>query len=182
MAKEGELTDKQKIFCRENYELIDRFTESLISGCQAYCDVDEPGFEIFRSIGRRACGEIREKFNIHNDDVSMFTASYRDKTEFINGVFLRKESDHLYFIQGKDSIKIGRSNDVLRRLSQLQVSSPTKLEIIRVFYGRGCYEFTAHWAFQHIRINGEWFHDTPEIRNFIELLSQNSEIAANYGL
>lgn len=69
---------------------------------------------------------------------------------------------HLYFIQANvtGAIKIGRSKDVRKRLSQLQVGCPTKLRILLVMESQGWRERDLHRRLASHRIRwgkGEWF-------------------------
>ncbi len=72
---------------------------------------------------------------------------------------------HLYVIQSATTgaIKIGRSNDPLKRLAQLQTGSPYRLRIILVVEGGGWREGEIHkklsaWKTTHAN-GGEWFSE-----------------------
>lgn len=81
----------------------------------------------------------------------------------------KTSDDHLYFISnGNDSIKIGRSKDVDKRVSYLQTSNHAKLEILCVIEYRGFLEPIIHSCFSEERIRGEWFADCDRIRDFID--------------
>lgn len=176
------LTEKQKIFCRDNFTLIQDYLDSVINGADAYINQDQVLFKATQALGRRLTFQISDKFNIPADSVCAFACSYQDKTNALNGILTRSEYDHLYFIESNDAIKIGRSGDPIRRMQQLQSSNAEKLRLIKIFYYKGCYEYYLHWIFQHIRLNGEWFEKSNEIYEFIELVERNSEITANYGV
>ena len=58
------------------------------------------------------------------------------------------QADDLYFIQGSDGpVKIGRSQNVWKRLQNLQSGSPVSLECVCVLGGRGHEEKAWHAAF-----------------------------------
>lgn len=68
----------------------------------------------------------------------------------------------IYFIRvkGTQMIKIGyTTHDIAQRMSQLQVSHPTELEIVRTFLTRNYQEeeFRLHELFKVQRVRGEWF-------------------------
>ena len=70
--------------------------------------------------------------------------------------------DHLYIIQMNvtGDFKVGRSNDVKRRLRELQTGSPHKLRVLLVAEGLGNQERRAHQSLMPYRTRygkGEWF-------------------------
>jgi hypothetical protein len=183
MAKAGELTEKQKIYNESNFPLIRLYLDSFMAGAQSFCDEDQAGFKAHTAILRKAAASISQQFNIEMDSVCRFANSYQEQTFLLNGIFTRKEYDHLYFIKGGNFIKIGRTGNPKIRLGTLQVSSVDKLEYIKIFNYRGCYEFKIHDIFDYLRVKGEWFKDHPDIRGYINLLSsRNSDLSAKYGI
>jgi hypothetical protein len=83
---------------------------------------------------------------------------------------LHEREGVVYFIQsGKDGpIKIGWSQDVGRRMSELQVANALPLALLGVTPGTMETESEFHARFAHLRMKAEWFKDSPEIRDFIE--------------
>ena len=75
----------------------------------------------------------------------------------------------VYFIRSESGrLKIGTASDVFRRLSALQTSSPEHLEVIGVCDGGRSREREIHSIFRAHRLSGEWFEETPAIREWIE--------------
>ena len=71
---------------------------------------------------------------------------------------LMESDDHLYFVRSADGFcKIGRSNDVRRRLSILRAASPHRLWMPYFLKGKGWQERVWHKAFAYNHHNGEWF-------------------------
>jgi T5orf172 domain len=79
---------------------------------------------------------------------------------------------YVYFIENslEDAIKIGFSSNVTKRLKTLQVSSSSKLVLLKKIRGSSNKEKELHQKFLPIRLSGEWFARTPEIISFIEAL------------
>lgn len=81
--------------------------------------------------------------------------------------YQQKFGKHLYIIQNistKD-IKIGRSNDPLFRLEQLQTANSNKLRLLISLTNQGLREKTLHKLLQKYNKNGEWFSEyaLPEL-------------------
>ncbi len=177
------ISEKREIFNQSNFPLIQGYLDLLLETTDAFINDDKKLFINKRDELVTSACLIRDKFNIPFNEVCKFANEYHDFTHLINGVFDRRQSDHLYFISGGNFIKIGRTEDPKTRLSQLQVAAIDKLEYIKIFKLRGCYEFWIHDIFDYLRVRGEWFQNHPDIHNYIDLLSnQNSEITAIYGL
>lgn len=75
----------------------------------------------------------------------------------------------VYFIQdGLGRIKIGVTRDISRRLSDLKTGSSTSLLLVRFVEGAGPkVERWFHRRFNGHRIQGEWFHFTPEMMTVV---------------
>ena len=76
----------------------------------------------------------------------------------------------IYFIKQGEYVKIGFTNRFKTRLSQLQVSSPIKLQVLAIVEGDKNDELKFHNQFKHIASNGEWFMQCDELNSFIDLL------------
>lgn len=85
----------------------------------------------------------------------------------------------IYFIKNEDYVKIGYTSDIHNRLSQLQVSSPTKLKLLGLIEGSTEDEQFHHEKFKHLHSSGEWFIHTQGLENFISGLSK--ELMWKYG-
>src|ERR1035437_867952 len=79
-----------------------------------------------------------------------------------------------YFIEAINTgtIKIGKSDNVTKRLSALQMSSFTPLKVLGFFPDGVISEYEAHKKFSHLRIRGEWFKAEKELRNYIRELKE----------
>jgi hypothetical protein len=65
---------------------------------------------------------------------------------------------NIYFIQGKDSIKIGRSEDVVKRQKELQVANSERLNILYIIENvEESFETHIHGICENYHISGEWF-------------------------
>jgi len=73
-----------------------------------------------------------------------------------------------YFIANSEMtiVKIGRSVDPMGRLKTLQTTSSTLLELIKVIDGN--IERFLHKKFSHLKLHGEWFSFTDEIKDFLK--------------
>ena len=69
----------------------------------------------------------------------------------------------VYFVAAAcGSIKIGRTNNVVYRLMDLQCANPQKLELLAVAVD-GSREAEYHRRFAAHRLHGEWFTPHPDI-------------------
>jgi Meiotically up-regulated gene 113 len=74
----------------------------------------------------------------------------------------------VYFIlHGNKRVKIGFSVQVDRRLSEIQVSLPSKAKILYLTPGDTELEKRLHQLFAADRVSGEWFYYSPAIRAWI---------------
>jgi hypothetical protein len=58
---------------------------------------------------------------------------------------------------GSNLVKIGKADDVAKRLAGIQRMSPVKLRVLAHFPGGFRYEKALHQKFDHLRTYGEWF-------------------------
>jgi hypothetical protein len=79
----------------------------------------------------------------------------------------RSKRGLIYFVRVGDKVKIGFTNDVHRRLSELQVSSPVKLEPLLILRGSAVMERALHRKFKAQRLNREWFRLDGPLAAFI---------------
>lgn len=75
----------------------------------------------------------------------------------------------IYFISADEAnkVKIGFTNNLKKRLKQLQTSSPFELKVLLILEGDEHKEKELHLKFKKQRVNGEWFEKTEEISKFI---------------
>ena len=87
-------------------------------------------------------------------------------------VLLNKHQEVVYFIQQIDNqngaIKIGVSFNPVKRLAQLQTTSPDKLDFIGVIRGGYQLETELHHKFSHLNLTGEWFRADDSLLEFID--------------
>lgn len=75
----------------------------------------------------------------------------------------------VYFIESKSGlIKIGRSNRPHARFKAIKSMSPEELTLLGTIPESVVTESQLHKKFAHLRQHGEWFSDSPELRDFIE--------------
>ena len=85
----------------------------------------------------------------------------------------------VYFIKQNDYIKIGYTNNLNKRLNQLQVSSPVKLEVLGIIKGSLEDESNYHKMFSKYHSYGEWFSCNEELITHIDKLDK--ELMWKYG-
>ncbi len=75
----------------------------------------------------------------------------------------------IYFIQSGygGPIKIGKTNDVWRRLGDIQTHNPEKLTILGVLDETPGMEMHLHVLFRDLRIRGEWYKPRHRLRKWI---------------
>ena len=80
------------------------------------------------------------------------------------------EKTNIYFVGSTELmvVKIGKSDDPVKRLSQLQTGTPHKLTLFRIFKNvpADC-EYKLHKKFSHLRKQGEWFQLNDELLHFM---------------
>lgn len=74
----------------------------------------------------------------------------------------------VYFVSNSRYVKIGYTENPLRRLSEIQVSNPEKLEVLLLIEGDIEYEQQLHSDFNKWHKKGEWFYICEEISGFIK--------------
>jgi hypothetical protein len=82
-----------------------------------------------------------------------------------------KNKTYVYFIQSVNGgpIKIGKSDDVKRRILDMQTANPFRLRLLLVLSDDKATEKEMHDAFIDLRIDGgEWFRPETELLDFIE--------------
>lgn len=75
----------------------------------------------------------------------------------------------VYFIQAGPGgpIKIGWSQEVDRRIAELQTANARKLILLGTVPGTLETEASLHVQFSHLRLEAEWFQDSEEIQVFL---------------
>lgn len=93
-----------------------------------------------------------------------------EQVRYIADYVAPSESDgFVYFLQSGPSgpIKIGWSQDVERRIEQLQTANAQRLVLLGTLRGRMEDEAALHTRFAHLRMEGEWFQDAQEIHLYL---------------
>lgn len=96
----------------------------------------------------------------------------RDLSE-CEGVFGTEQPERLrwcYFLRGGDVVKIGLTRDVRRRMQQLQVACPHRLEFLGAICTDSAGEREFHRMFAKERATGEWFRATDALLSIVWLL------------
>lgn len=74
----------------------------------------------------------------------------------------------IYFIQAADgAVKIGRANNVNRRLRNLQTAHAQELILLRTIEGGELEEWACQFEFRDLRIRGEWFQFSEQMLSFV---------------
>ena len=85
-----------------------------------------------------------------------------------------KRPSVVYFVTFGDrrSIKIGKADDMGKRLKGLQTGNPEVLEVLAIIPGGHREEAELHYRFRHLRIrkDGEWFTRDCELLHYIRSL------------
>lgn len=84
------------------------------------------------------------------------------------GGSLPYDGGFVYFISDGEAIKIGFSEKPNVRFSGLQSAHVKQLTLLGTAPAKIHSEYDVHQRFAHLRIRGEWFQDSPELRLFIE--------------
>lgn len=87
----------------------------------------------------------------------------------------------VYFIKQNQFIKIGFTENPLKRFSQLQTANPIKLEVLLIIDGDKGLEAKYHNLFKDHAHRGEWFYDCSHIQEHIGLNMQD-DLRPFYGL
>lgn len=75
-------------------------------------------------------------------------------------------SEFVYVLRAGSYYKIGRSNDVTKRIATLKIQLPFPVELFKVINTNDSVKLERqfHQTYAHLRVNGEWFklsaHDT----------------------
>lgn len=83
-----------------------------------------------------------------------------------------KALDHLYFIQAGNAVKIGRTRNLVPRLSTIQVGNHEYLNCLLVLRSRGYEEKEWHRRYSRQHIRGEWYRLSPTLKKEIEALQR----------
>lgn len=96
-----------------------------------------------------------------SDCLSQALSIWWENVELVN-----RSDDHLYFLVHNDTVKIGRTKNPEKRISQLSTSLYAKHTMI-VSYCMGFMEKELHKLFKDYAYRGEWFELNNDIMEFI---------------
>lgn len=84
----------------------------------------------------------------------------------------------VYFVWSSEAqaIKIGVTDNVKRRLSQLKNASPFPLTVLKTVRGSEIHERFLHKKFKELRTQREWFKSTHELLEFVEGLVEGEPL------
>lgn len=74
----------------------------------------------------------------------------------------------IYFIMCGDLVKIGTASDVRARLSSMQTGNPAQMSLLGEILGGRDVESDLHRRFGALRVRGEWFQYSGELRAFVD--------------
>jgi hypothetical protein len=92
---------------------------------------------------------------------------------------IKRASSLVYFLQSEDGgpIKIGATNDVAKRIFELQTARADKLILLAAVSGDMMLERALHLHFASARVKGEWFSPVPELVKLINEATQSGSIS-----
>ena len=86
----------------------------------------------------------------------------------------------IYFVRQGRYVKIGFTDNPKKRISTIQVSVPTKIEMMLLIEGGRKLEKELHDRFHKQRTNGEWFLIDEDIDNYLAEM-EDFDLKWNYG-
>ena len=135
---------------------------------------------------------ITLKYDLQENRIAYFIRSmifdglaiqYEKIHEIEYDITRKVDSQDLYFLKDESgSIKIGISNDVIKRVFDLSLAMNQRIDIIRVINNGGKYERILHRKFEHLRekrtkiVDGytEWFQPQKELIEFVNNFNPKS--------
>ena len=83
----------------------------------------------------------------------------------------------VYFITDVEYIKIGKANNPYQRVKDMQVGNAREI-ILLAYYKDYNYklEHYLHKRFSHLKVKGEWYKPSKEIKRFLEYRCNNYEL------
>jgi Meiotically up-regulated gene 113 len=132
---------------------------------------------------------ITLKYDLYENKIAYFIRSmiivpegdsFQKVGEIEYDITKKIDTQDLYFLRDENnSIKIGISNDVIKRILELSSAMRQRIDIIRVINNGGKYERLLHRKFDHLRekriekVDGytEWFAPEKELIDFISNFS-----------
>lgn len=85
-----------------------------------------------------------------------------------DGAGLEKTRQLVYFALCEDRIKIGISQNIGKRLSQLRTGAAAPITLLAACEGGAGVEKALHRKLRQFHIDGEWYRDCPDLRAAIQ--------------
>jgi hypothetical protein len=74
----------------------------------------------------------------------------------------------IYFIRAGETVKIGYTMNVAKRMAGLQSCNPETLELLAAFHGGQADERSVHRIFASLHLRGEWFRYDKAVIEYID--------------
>lgn len=87
-----------------------------------------------------------------------------------NAKLPRIYAGHIYFITDGEAVKIGFSQDVIRRMGNMQTENARDLKLLTSIQGSIDDEIAIQRRFRHLHIRGDWFRLEGDLIEFIGTL------------
>ena len=88
------------------------------------------------------------------------------------------DGTYVYLAQAGDAYKIGISKNVPERLGELNCASRARVELVALRRGSQNLERRLHARLKHHRLNGEWFHASPEVYDVFFMEPEHADTQA----
>ena len=82
---------------------------------------------------------------------------------------------YVYFVRCQHYVKVGYAKDVERRIAELQIGNPYKLEVVATVQGTPSLERAFHKALRRKYVRGEWFELDSEVQHLIAQILVGAE-------
>jgi len=87
----------------------------------------------------------------------------------------------IYFIRQNEAVKIGVTEDIQQRVSQIQVGTPYEVSVMLLIEGSYEKEAELHKTFNDFKIRGEWYWLSEEIKEYVAMMYEN-DLRYEHGL
>lgn len=85
----------------------------------------------------------------------------------------------IYFAQCGQRIKVGIASDIKKRLGQLRTGAAAPVTLIAAVKGDEHLERSLHRELLEYRVDGEWFHDCPNVRAAIDRCTASFDVGTD---
>lgn len=76
----------------------------------------------------------------------------------------------IYFLSDGEYVKIGFSDNVTKRISQIQTANPKDLSVELIIDGDYAFEQKIHNDLKEFSVKGEWFYYSDSVKKYIDKL------------